>query len=488
MCYNGRIITEYNFLRIKGVLMDMTKDLEAFSIAFDNGINDNNFVDSLCDSEFISKSQEEEILNQVQNDNMLDNNSLCHPEFSSGSLNREILKQVQNDNMLDNNSLCHPEFISGSLNREILKQVQNDSAFVQEKTELVGARKAFTLSESLIMMAIVGVIAVITLVSLSGLKPNKDKMLLQKAHRATLEAVAEIANDAVAYPPLKSADLRYRENLLFAVRRQVQLALFTPDLTNAITDSGLDCTIWGTTGGGLTGGFTGSFTGSITGTYEKYCMKTDANGNPIETTNSDGIIDFVRTTDCPKTTTTFIPITATFTLPNTTDTGTTGGGETLKPAGNSHTDSVLPNIGSAGETKTAGNVTITPASAVLTDRSVPTRDTGKYTATNKFAYLFAHTMQPSGKDISCTNNVCTFKTADGMDWTVTDGFSASNVNSTATILVDINGSKNPNKAYNPSNPNEVKTPDRFTFTVRANGQVTVPNDDVVAQRYLQSRQ
>ena len=477
--------------------MDMTKDLEAFSIAFDNGINDNKFVDSLCDSEFISKSQEEEILNQVQNDNMLDNNSLCHPELVSGSQGvvgetmrfRNKFGMTSSENK--NSTLCHPEFSSGSLDREILKQVQNDGAFVQEKTELVGARKAFTLSESLIMMAIVGVIAVITLVSLSGLKPNKDKMLLQKAHRATLEAVAEIANDAVAYPPLKSADLRYRENLLFAVRRQVQLALFTPDLTNAITDSGLDCTIWGPTGGGLTGGLTGGFTGSITGTYEKYCMKTDANGNPIETTNSDGIIDFVRTTDCPKTNTLTLtidpkPFTDTITTANTG--WNLNPDLTLQPSNNGHTDSVLPNIGSAGETKTAGNVTITPASAVLTDRSVPTRDTGKYTATNKFAYLFAHTMQPSGKDISCTNNVCTFKTADGMDWTVTDGFSASNVNSTATILVDINGSKNPNKAYNPSNPNEVKTPDRFTFTVRANGQVTVPNDDVVAQRYLQSRQ
>ena len=439
--------------------MDMNKDLEAFSIAFDNGINDNNFVDSLC-----------------------------HPEFSSGSLDREILNQVQNDNMLDNNSLCHPEFSSGSLNREILKQVQNDSAFVQEKTELVGARKAFTLSESLIMMAIVGVIAVITLVSLSGLKPNKDKMLLQKAHRATLEAVAEIANDAVAYPPLKSADLRYRENLLFAVRRQVQLALFTPDLTQAITDSGLDCTIYGPTGGGLTGGFTGKVT-NTGGAYTLMCMKTDANGNPIETTNSDGIIDFVYTTDCPKVTTTKNTITIKTGLTPITSTGWDLQPDlTLQPTNNNgHTDSVLPNIGSAGETKASGNVTITPASAVLTDRSVPTRDSGKYTSTNKFAYLFAHTMQPSGKDISCTNNVCTFKTANGMAWTITDGFSASNVNSTATILVDINGDKKPNKAYNPSNPNEVKTPDRFTFTVRANGQVTVPNDDTVAQKYLQSR-
>ena len=179
--------------------MDMNKDLEAFSIAFDNGINDNNFVDSLC-----------------------------HPEFSLGSQDvvgetmrfRNKFGMTSSENK--NSTLCHPELVSGSQGDKILKQVQNDSAFMQNDRELVGARKAFTLSESLIMMAIVGVIAVITLVSLSGLKPNKDKMLLQKAHRATLEAVAEFANDSVAYPPLKTSDASYRQYLLFSARRQVK--------------------------------------------------------------------------------------------------------------------------------------------------------------------------------------------------------------------------------------------------------------------------
>lgn len=416
MCYNGRIIAEYKFLRIKGVLMNMNKDLEDFSIVYDNGMNNNNFVDSLCHPEFISESQEEDILKRVPNDR-----------------------------------------------------------------ELVGAHKAFTLSESLIMMAIVGVIAVITLVSLSGLKPNKDKLLLQKAHRATLEAVAEIANDTVAYPPLQSADASFRGHLLFAARRQVEMALFTPDLTQAITGDGVDCTIYGTPGGNPN-----------TVPYSLMCAKEDANGNPVTRLNSDGLTEFVYTTDCKKNLPklTLDPIdTSTFNTGNTVNTVNTGSNtiETLKPTGGGHSDSVLPNIGSAGETTTSGNVKITPASAVLTDRSVPKRDSGKYTSENKFAYLFAHIMQPSGKDISCNNKVCTFNTSDGMSWTVTDNFSAGNVNSTATIKVDINGDKKPNKAYNPDKPTEVKTPDQFTFTVRANGQVTVPANDTVAQKYLQSR-
>ena len=390
--------------------MNMNKDLEDFSIVYDNGMNNNNFVDSLC----------------------------------------------------------HPEFISGSQEEDILKRVPNDR-------ELVGAHKAFTLSESLIMMAIVGVIAVITLVSLSGLKPNKDKLLLQKAHRATLEAVAEIANDTVAYPPLQSADASFRGHLLFAARRQVEMALITPDLTHAITDEELDCTIYGTPGGGPN---------TMRLTY--MCYKEDANGNPIETTNADGLIEFVMTTNCKNTLKTIEHIDPIDTSTLDVDTGNNTT-EILKPTGGGHSDSVLPNIGSAGETTTSGNVKITPASAVLTDRSVPTRDSGKYTSENKFAYLFAHIMQPSGKDISCNNKVCTFNTSDGMSWTVTDNFSAGNVNSTATIKVDINGDKKPNKAYNPDKPTEVKTPDQFTFTVRANGQVTVPANDAVAQKYLQSR-
>lgn len=393
--------------------MNMNKDLEDFSIVYDNGMNNNNFVDSLCHPEFISESQEEDILKRVPNDR-----------------------------------------------------------------ELVGAHKAFTLSESLIMMAIVGVIAVITLVSLSGLKPNKDKLLLQKAHRATLEAVAEIANDTVAYPPLQSADASFRGYLLFAARRQVEMALFTPDLTHAITDEELDCTIYGTPGGSP----------NPTAPLQLMCAKIDANGNHVTRLNSDGLIEFVYTTDCKKTLPklTLDPIDPIDTSTLNVDTGnnTTG---IPKPTGGGHSDSVLPNIGSAGEATTSGNVKITPASAVLTDRSVPKRDSGKYTSANKFAYLFAHIMQPSGKDISCSNKVCTFNTSDGMSWTVTDNFSAGNVNSTATIKVDINGDKKPNKAYNPDKPTEVKTPDQFTFTVRANGQVTVPANDAVAQKYLQSR-
>lgn len=275
----------------------------------------------------------------------------------------------------------------------IRKKLRSFSEFFNnsiKRDKFITSNKAFTLSESLIMMAIVGVIAVITMVSLSSLKPNKDKMLLQKAYSATLTAVAEITNDPVAYPPLKETACNINGlNVFFAVRKHVQLA------------------------------------GS------------------------------------------------------------------LEPETEPHTDILLPDVGTAGDAAQSSNVTPTKASLVLTDRSIPTRDTGKYTSTNKFAYLFANKMvyqkinKNGGDLLTCTNNACSFKTNDGISWTVTDNFKENDASSTSTVLVDINGAKGPNKAYNSSKPNAA--PDRFTFTIKANGQVTVSETDVFAQKYLKTR-
>lgn len=309
--------------------------------------------------------------------------------------------------------------------------------------------KAFTLTESLIMIAIVGVIATITMVSLAGLKPNKDKMLLQKAYKTTMSVVAELTNDPVAYPPLKSA---YN----FKIEKQMFLAVINdpngPNLTTKFTAQ-LSTRLTGTTPD-LTGRVTLPTGGSSTTNIGDI-------GTGSNTIENDGI-----TIDTDK--------------------------------DNSHSNSgfVLPDIGtsSTGPASTgnsAANVTITKASAALTDRSIPARDSGKYTSTNKFAYLFANKLivnQSSARSsLSCSGAACTFRTNDGMSWTVTDGFKANNANSTSTVVVDINGSRGPNKSYNASNPNEVKTPDRFTFTIRANGQVVVPSTDAVALKYLSTR-
>lgn len=333
--------------------------------------------------------------------------------------------------------------------------------------------KAFTLTESLIMIAIVGVIATITMVSLAGLKPNKDKMLLQKAYKATMSAVAELTNDPVAYPPLKSA---MNQDVVFSLNKQKTLAqlMCLTDKTRMNAD------------------------GMI---YNEATTNCDTLRHPITKLCK---VKIDGTEDCDDTPLTFtITRTFTFTPPSTTtDNGGSNtnieaiGGNTGVSVGGSNNNGgfVLPDVGTASTGKTgnsSANVTITKASAALTDRSIPTRDTGKYTATNKFAYLFSNKIianeSVSSSSVSCTGATCNFRTNDGMSWTVTDGFIANNVNSTSTVVVDINGSKGPNKSYNPSKPTEVKTPDRFTFTIRANGQVVIASNDAVAVRYLNNR-
>ena len=333
--------------------------------------------------------------------------------------------------------------------------------------------KAFTLTESLIMIAIVGVIATITMVSLAGLKPNKDKMLLQKAYKATMSAVAELTNDPVAYPPLKSAMKSYE----FRIDKQAVLAVITTPKDDLIKMREtclreLDKDVCETT------------PYIPTGPLQKVCL--DDQGN--------------TTTNCSDRQLT-LEFTGDLFTDDLLDTGNSSnldavGGNTGISIGGSNNNGgfVLPDVGTASTGKTgnsSANVTITKASAALTDRSIPTRDTGKYTATNKFAYLFSNKIianeSVSSSSVSCSGATCNFRTNDGMSWTVTDGFSANNVNSTSTVVVDINGSKGPNKSYNPSKPTEVKTPDRFTFTIRANGQVVIASNDAVAVRYLSNR-
>ena len=334
--------------------------------------------------------------------------------------------------------------------------------------------KAFTLTESLIMIAIVGVIATITMVSLAGLKPNKDKMLLQKAYKATMSAVAELTNDPVAYPPLKSA---MNQDVVFSLNKQKTLAqlMCLTDKTR-MNDHGIIENV--------------ATTNCKTNLAQfETCLRLDENDECVNNTTP------LTFTGRPRTFTFTLPTTTTGSGGSSTNSEAIGGNTGVSVSGsNNNGGFVLPDVGTASTGKTgnsSANVTITKASAALTDRSIPTRDTGKYTATNKFAYLFSNKIianeSVSSSSVSCSGATCTFRTNDGMSWTVTDGFSANNVNSTSTVVVDINGSKGPNKSYNPSKPTEVKTPDRFTFTIRANGQVVIASNDAVAVKYLNNR-
>lgn len=68
-------------------------------------------------------------------------------------------------------------------------------------------RYAFTLVETLIMMAIIGVIGTVTVVSLRGMRPDKDKMMIKKAYSEIVKAVDSLINDSSLYPYARTAFL-----------------------------------------------------------------------------------------------------------------------------------------------------------------------------------------------------------------------------------------------------------------------------------------
>ena len=61
-------------------------------------------------------------------------------------------------------------------------------------------KNAFTLVETLIMMAVIGILATVTAVSLKGMRPDKDKMLIKKSYSQIVQAVHTLINDRELYP------------------------------------------------------------------------------------------------------------------------------------------------------------------------------------------------------------------------------------------------------------------------------------------------
>lgn len=59
--------------------------------------------------------------------------------------------------------------------------------------------KAFTLAEILIVLCVIGVLATIMLTSLSGMSPDKTKILYKKAYQVTERTVGELVNDEEFY-------------------------------------------------------------------------------------------------------------------------------------------------------------------------------------------------------------------------------------------------------------------------------------------------
>ena len=88
---------------------------------------------------------------------------------------------------------------------------------------------AFTLSEVLIMVAIVGILATISVVSLKNLRPDKDVLLVRKAYNETARAVSSLANDETIYPQVTAKIHDFKNFLASVERRYSALLLATGD-------------------------------------------------------------------------------------------------------------------------------------------------------------------------------------------------------------------------------------------------------------------
>jgi len=61
-------------------------------------------------------------------------------------------------------------------------------------------KNAFTATELLIVLMVIGFLAVFTINNLSGASPDRNKMLFKKAYSVTEKTVQELVNDETLYP------------------------------------------------------------------------------------------------------------------------------------------------------------------------------------------------------------------------------------------------------------------------------------------------
>ena len=62
-------------------------------------------------------------------------------------------------------------------------------------------KNGFTLSEVMVTMAILGVLAAVIVSSISAMKPNVEKLMFKKAYRIAEAVVADMISDTSLYPP-----------------------------------------------------------------------------------------------------------------------------------------------------------------------------------------------------------------------------------------------------------------------------------------------
>lgn len=335
------------------------------------------------------------------------------------------------------------------------------------------SKKAFTLVETLIMVAVVGIIAVITVVSLKNMSPDKDAVLVRKAYTEMSKAVATLVNDEQLYPSAKVAynfkDYGLNDSFnSFAAGGNNQEEAWDP---NELNPTSCVLIVPGSSNSSNTGN-----TSNITNELPegKDCPLVDRFGECITEDNGcdaeaqdncDGHWDAINCV-CIN--------------------------NNQGSSGSSNSSNVTPEVGSD-----PGNVDITTSSAsvssgisggnldklekltgnlksasnVLGDNTVR-NGASAYNSNNKFAYNFAKLFDT--RSSSCSGNYCKFTTPDGMAWKVTDNFRDGGGNASIDVNIYNNG----------------KDANTYYFQVDAGGKISIDDNKstaVKARRYLNSR-
>ena len=380
-------------------------------------------------------------------------------------------------------------------------------------------KQAFTLTETLIMVAVIGVIAVISMVSLKNMKPDKDVLMIRKAYSDTSKAVAALINDEDLYPMIAyNINDNYKEFLATLSQSQAAVNTYQTEVRCAvdhITGEQYDCvddlepvtssltvptsststTSWATSSSSTTSyvvatSWAKPATSLVVATsmakiqcaYQvwdepnyfsdgsSYCL----NGNAVCGSSyvSDGL------EGCEPSSSSGSHIGTSYSLSSRVLLGSYARWDDVSA------DEIYgPTQGTTGTTNLQdgtyedkdyikdGSLQVKDHGTVFLDTTLPTGATA-YTSSNKFAYNFGKKFK--NEDLSCSGNVCTFSTADGMAWEITDNFNNSSKN--ALVEVDING------ASVGSNISTGNTPDVYTFQVDAGGKVSVYGNDAAATK------
>lgn len=330
-------------------------------------------------------------------------------------------------------------------------------------------KSGFTLTETLVMVGVIGIIAVVTIVSLVSKKPDQDAIMLQKAYKSMSEAVASLANNEDLYPlAVESASLMSSKTTISA--------LTTPDLNKYQDDlkfnNSTSClstvtdpsTSTGSSWASFTNTFCNSFDDCSTqATFEFACNKAIMAADKQECIKNGGTwIDTSSTmgTNCGKcqeanssTSSTSTSSTSSSssgnTIPDEITDSTMNGIYAVNPDGTV----MEPGSGIGGASN--GYQKVDRYQVFLNTNLPANASNPKYTAANKFAYNFGTMFVETPEKSS--NNVVSFKTKDGIYWTVTDNFSSATQNAFIDVQLTRNGTS-------------------YRFVVDSSGRITPSGD------------